>query len=621
MKKKYYLLVSLLSLLTLCSCSNKDYDALLAHKHTYDPSTLKWDWKEKAEGGFDVNVSITCSTCEDSKEGHIFKTVADVRGPNVVKECGCATEGEVSYVASANINNITYYQTRFFTTVGDQHQLDDETLFNDEQYHWYQCANCLAVMGKEKHQFSDYVPRPGSYYYDHECQVCHYQESYFSTKDFNDHIATFNVGTITPFDKTKLDETKAIYDSLNEEQKKDITNYHILEECYTALDDFYAQWDVENGTFGSIFGNSIPSGHYSSPSSQSVKELHFDILKNTEKGDVLTMLVTEEFELAEDFGFYASSFAKKSQYVTGIMYIYCPEETQIVNINASTIALAMQINLVKGWNRIDFNESQWGGLNSQTYDQIRFTFGKKLMPVEECWMFTTAYGKVLDISTLNAQIAALPDDIKDFAPYRYGELVSIKSKYDSLTSDLQAKVDMTKVTKLMNDYNTIYRKTMSSFAWYQMMGNTLPVRDLYNTKPNATLQFSEDTTERGEALNVKAKQDFTGTAGFYFSTDNFSIRFDGTNVYKKMLIYIYSPIEKNIEIRNRINGDSYNTELIKTVKCSIGWNDIELDSTDLNKMAAKGQANVENLLAFFFEDGLKTTDGSFKFAVPYGVMK
>jgi len=619
MKKNNALFITtLLALLPLTSCG-KDYSGIVSHKHTYSPSSLSWDWKEKSEGGFTCKVTATCSTCEENKDGHTISVDATVKGPTVVKENRCGVEGEVSYTASVVIQDVTYYQNRFVTTEAMEHEKDSDTLYHDAQYHWYQCKYCLKVMEKQAHDFTEYVQVPGSFVFERECKVCHYEDSYFSTDLFNQDLAKFDKTKITPFDKADLDEAKAIYESLSNEDKAKITNYKNVEDCYKVLEEFYPQWDISAGTVWTVLGNTIPGGHYIS-GSPSDKELLFEKKVDVKKGEVLSMEVKKDFTLSEDVGFYGNGFEKNLNYATGLMYIYCPEATQVVYINASTADLDLHVNLVKGWNRIDFNQTQWNKLNTQTYQQIRFTFPNKLKANSDAWLFTTAYGRILDVSELYNRIEALPSSIDDLKPYQLTELNDIKSQYDSLSDAAKAKVtNIGKVTSLLAAYDTKYKKTISgSPAWYELLGNTIPT-NLYNDKKDAIMTVGTDSTERGHALTIKCKQTFTYDAGFYFDINKFSMFYDTDKVFSSLIVYVYSPCSKTIELRHRLNGESYNTGILKSFNCVEGWNELVLGANEIATMVDKTDITLKNTLAVFFAGGLDVSMGTFKVVVPYGV--
>ncbi len=107
MKLKSLFCLGILAFLSLTGCKKQASE----HVHSYDKENIEWVWSETSSGGYSAKAILSCTSCDESKEGHSVEIDATVTNAQT-KAPTCATPGTMTYTASISFEGESYSATK-----------------------------------------------------------------------------------------------------------------------------------------------------------------------------------------------------------------------------------------------------------------------------------------------------------------------------------------------------------------------------------------------------------------------------------------------------------------------------------------------------------------------------
>ncbi|MBR4378082.1 MAG: hypothetical protein IKP50_04305 [Bacilli bacterium] len=107
MKLKSLFCLGILTFLSLTGCKKQTSE----HVHSYDKENIEWVWSETSTGGYTAKAIISCTSCDESKEGHSVEVDATMTNAQT-KAPTCSTSGTMTYTASISFEGESYSATK-----------------------------------------------------------------------------------------------------------------------------------------------------------------------------------------------------------------------------------------------------------------------------------------------------------------------------------------------------------------------------------------------------------------------------------------------------------------------------------------------------------------------------
>ena len=191
MKLKSLFCLSVLTFLSLTGCKKKTQE----HVHSYDKENIEWVWAETSSGGYSAKAILSCTSCDESKEGHSIEVDATVTDAQT-KAPTCSSAGTQTYTATISYEGQSYSATKdkaindanahHFVEVVEAQYLKTAATCTEDAVYYKSCEFChekaeetfTALNTKVPHQTvlhaanaSTCQDHGNSAYY--ECEVCH----------------------------------------------------------------------------------------------------------------------------------------------------------------------------------------------------------------------------------------------------------------------------------------------------------------------------------------------------------------------------------------------------------------------------------------------------------------
>ena len=214
-KKSIILCLATLTLSGLTACGTR-------HTHNYDVEHPVWAWTQFSS----ATVTFTCTSCEDSTEGHTVTLDGKIIDKETAKAT-CEADGHKTIEASVTFQDKVYTDTKVQTLPKTGHEEDTSSWKYDNTNHWHNCLYCgdSYHFSVGAHTFTDWETTVEPDHYnkgskERYCSTCKHTEV--------EEIA---------MTKFSYDEVKAIYDKFATFDTKSYYISHIGEQLAYSIEN------------------------------------------------------------------------------------------------------------------------------------------------------------------------------------------------------------------------------------------------------------------------------------------------------------------------------------------------------------------------------------------------